>query len=130
MALRRAGGLASVGGEAFQEAGQIAEAKLAAEVIVLCDVDRGTAELVTKFQIVAADLPRVVVDEVPIRIDTLTWDARARANHGEVTYRDLGQTEIKRGHAGVESNRARVEAAVFRKESLGKTVPSQTRFVH
>ena len=44
---------------------------------------RGAAEFVAELEIVAADLPGVVVDEVPVGVDALARHAGGGADHGE-----------------------------------------------
>ncbi len=76
-----AGGLAPAGRQAFDKSNQIVEAEFAAEVRVLNDLDRGPAELVAELEIVTANLPGVIVDELPVGIHALPGHARAGAEH-------------------------------------------------
>ena len=66
---------------------------------------------------------------MPVRIHAVTRNRRTRAQAREAAHADNRQAEIVGRHSGIQSDRARIETLVFRKESFGKTVPSQARLV-
>src|SRR5208283_1295704 len=94
-----AGGLASARRDTFYVRYEIGEAELAAEVGVLGDGDAGSAELIAELHIVAADLPRIVVDEVPVGIHAIAGNTGAGAEFGKIPHRDERQSIVKRADA-------------------------------
>src|ERR1700722_8457831 len=113
-----------------ERVGDAVETEPTTERIVLDQLDRRSAELVSKLHVVTAGLPRIVVNEVPIGIHSRLGNRIGRANRRIAPHRDVRQTEVeRRGHARIQPDRRRIEVLVLGKEAFHKTVPAQPRLV-
>ena len=106
-----AGCLAPTGRQAFEERREIREGQLAAEIGVLNDLNRGAAKFVAELHIVTADLPRIVVDEVPVGIHPLPGHTGRSAELGKASDGNQRQSAVKGRCAGIQSNRGGIEVA-------------------
>src|ERR1044072_2066051 len=98
-------------------------------------VNVSPAKFIAELYVVASDFPGKVVDKMPVNI-------RSRSGHGKIgpdrsdradgiiSDANERQAEILlAGYVGIESDRARVEIAVFGKKSLFEIVVAETRFI-
>src|ERR1041384_2012413 len=101
-------------------------------------IDEGAPELVAELYLVAIELPREVVDEMPVGVYTGPWHGESCSKRGNrrtevriISDSNKRQPEILRAlDASVQTNRTRVEAAVFREEAFVETVIAKTRFIN
>ena len=121
--------LAATRGQSCEERSEVGEAQPAAEIGILNEVDRRAAELVSELPGVPPNLPRVVVNEMPVCVHPLPWNPRACAEDRKRSHRDFWQSAVVWGHAGVQADRRWIKALVFREESFDEAVPAETRFV-
>src|SRR5436309_1381827 len=88
--------------------------------------DGGAAELVTDFQIVARKLPRKIVNQLIVYVSARAWHREGSPDVGNaevVMDANERQAEILRvSDSRVQTDRARIEVAVLRKEPFFEAV--------
>ncbi len=97
-------------------------------------IHRGASKLIAKLQIMSGELPRKVIDQVEIAVDSRAWNRKRGADVSDtplILNANLGQAKVAFiRDAGVESNRARIEIVVFGKESFVKPVVAESQLVN
>ena len=122
---------AQVSGE---EVGERCEVESSAVARVEERADGRAPELVAELQVVPRQLPREVVNELPVGVNARAGHGQGRADGGDgadgvVAYAYEGQAEVLLRDACVEADARGVEVAVFGEEALFETVVAEARLV-
>src|SRR5439155_5580940 len=124
------GNLAAVVGQAVQEIRQAGKVKCTPESVIDDVVDGGAAKLIAELHVVLSEFPRIVVNEMPVRVDAVARNGIGRADLGKAGNRCRGKAAIIGTDACVQSNGVGIEALILWEEAFYKTVPSQADLIH
>src|SRR6185369_8951829 len=122
--------LRTVRGITLQKVSETVECQITAKCIFKNLANAGAAEFISSFYIVTAGFPGVVIDHMPVRIHTIPRNAVSGTDLREPSHRNSRQATFISARSGVQTDRRRIESAVFREKALHVTVPAQPCFVN